>query len=161
MVSSSDCTSDAHFLCSLNEWAITCFWLRTVSPRSYISSWQASHYLVESISSSNALAFPVENCLISPSIFALSGPFSSSRTLCVFFWNAFISITHHHCQLCCWLLHHNLLSLRTQPSLSLLQNYIVVADLTLVYCLCGLNLSYITPVSWKTLMCCHSVEWIA
>ena len=33
--------------------------------------------------------------------------------------------------------------------------------LNLVYCYCGLSLIYLTPGIWTTLICRHSVEWIA
>ena len=36
VVSASDCTSDAHFLCYFNEFSIACFWLRTVFPWSHV-----------------------------------------------------------------------------------------------------------------------------
>ena len=117
MVSASYWTPCAYFLCSFNEWDIDCFWLRTVSPRSHISTWQASWSLFAAISSYNALTFPIYHCLISSSIFSFSDLLFSSGTLFVYFWNAFLFVTHHHCQLCCWRLYHSLLSFQTQPSL--------------------------------------------
>ena len=86
VVSASYHTSDAHCLYPFGEWSITYFLLRTVFPRSHISIWQSSRYLVTAIGYSNSLAFPVDHCLISFSIFAFLGSLLFSGTLCAFLW---------------------------------------------------------------------------
>ena len=130
MVSDSDCTQYAHVLCYSNEWAITCSWLRTFPHRSNIPIWQASRSLVIAISYSNALAFPVDHCLIYSSIFALSIVLFLLELFVyyyemfgVYFCNTFRFITHHHHQLFCWRFHHSLLLFRNQPNLSLLRTW--------------------------------------
>ena len=131
-VSTSYCTLDANFSCSFGEWAITCFWLITIFQDKIFQL--DRHHTLWLQQSDRIITWPFlltiawflpPYLLSRVSFFLLERFVYYCKTICVLFWNTFRLVTHHHCQLCCWQIHHSLLSFQNQP----------------IYRRCGLNLS--------------------
>ena len=102
MVSVSDCTSDSHFLCSLDEYSIACFWLWNFSPDhifqfdSHHDLWLQQPYPLMPWPSLLTIAWFIPPYFISRvCCFLLESFLFSSETLGVLFWHVFLLVTHH------------------------------------------------------------------
>ena len=145
-VSSPDCTSYAHLSWSFNEFDITCFWLGTVFPPDHMFQFDRHHVL--------SLHQSVPQ-IPWPSMLAIAWFFPPYLISWVryFLLERFFYYSGPH-----------FASLHIIIADFVTDNFIIVyfcCGINLVHHRCRLNLSFLAPGSWTTLICCHSVEWIA